>query len=156
MVRKEIVMKKLFLFTVLISALTLGAYWGGQRLCMRMAFPGNAKLGPNWYAELGLNKSETEIFKKQDSAFRQETNRVCMELCRQRMQLLDLLTQNADENQVYQKLDEINVLQAALEKNIVKHMLEVKKQLPAEKGAAYMAHLRQQLEKSITQCIHEK
>lgn len=149
-------MKKLFLFTVLISALTLGAYWGGQRLCMRMTGSGDAKLGPNWYAELGLDKKETEIFKKQDKAFRQESNRVCMELCQQRMRLLDLLTQNTDEAQIYQKLDEINVLQAALEKNMVKHMLEVKNQLPTEKGAAYMAHLRQQLEKSIIQCIHEK
>lgn len=149
-------MKKLFFFTMLISALTLGAYWGGQRLCMRMTGSGNAKLGPNWYAELGLDKKETGIFKKQDASFREETNRVCMELCRQRMELLDLLTQNADEVQIYRKLDEIGVLQSALEKNMVKHMLEVKKQLPPEKGAAYMAHLRQQLEKSITQCVHEK
>lgn len=147
-------MKKLILFTLLISAVTAGSFWGGQRLCMRMQNDPN--FGTDWLSGLGLAKEEVEIFKKEDAVFRKETNRMCRELCRQRMELLELIGQNAGEPEVFQKIDAIGGLQTSLEKNMVKHMLGIKSKLPAEKGSAYLAHLRGQLEKSINQCVYEK
>jgi len=153
---KEGVMKKLILFTILISAVTAGSFWGSERLCMRMRAQDDFRFGADWYAQLGLNKEEAGIFRKEDAVFRKETNRMCMELCKQRMELLDLLSRNAGESKISQKMDSVGALQTALEKNMVKHILEIKSKLPGEKGKVYLAHLRQQLEKSINQCVYEK
>lgn len=144
-------MKKLLIFTVLISAITLAGFWGGRKICMLM-WPGSLNPSQSWYFNLGMNAKQAESLKKLDSAFRKDTDKVCMRICKERLDLLNMMRDpNVKPDAVYRKIEEIGVLQISLEKEIATHILKVKKDLSPEQSEAYLNTIRQELRESIKQ-----
>ncbi len=144
-------MKKLLFFTVLISAVTLAGFWGGRKVCMLM-WPGSVNPSGAWYFNLGLNQEQAESLKKLDSLFRKDTDKVCMRVCKERLELLNMMRDpKADPKVIYKKIEEIGALQVSLEKEIATHILKVKKDLTPEQSEAYLNTIRKELRESIKQ-----
>ncbi len=144
-------MKKLILFTVLISVVTLGSFWGGKKVCMMM-WPGSLNPSQNWYFSLGLDARQAESLKKFESSFRKKTDGLCMKICQERLNLLNLIKQkDANQQGINKKIEEIGGLQILLEQQIASHILEVKKDLTLEQSQAYLNRIHEELRKSIQQ-----
>ncbi len=144
-------MRKLFLLTVLISAITLVGFWGGKKACMLM-WPGSVRPSQAWYFSLGLNPEQAQSLKRVDSAFRKDTDKLCMRVCKERLELLNLMRDpNVKPEVVYKKIEEIGALQVSIEKEIATHILKVKKDLTAEQSEAYLNTIRRELQESIKQ-----
>lgn len=144
-------MKKLLIFAVLISVVTLAGFWGGRKMCMMM-WPGSLNPSQSWYFNLGLNPEQAQSLKNLDSAFRKDTDKVCMRICKERLDLLNMMRDpKTDPNAVYKKIEEIGALQVSLEKGIATHILKVKKDLSPEQSEAYLNTIRQELRDSIKQ-----
>ena len=144
-------MRKLLLFTILISAITLFGFWGGRKVCMLM-WPGSVNPSQSWYFNLGLNPEQAESLKKLDSAFRKDTDKVCMRVCKERLELLNMMRDpKVSPGAVYKKIEQVGALQISLEKEIATHILKVKKDLTPEQSAAYLGKIRQELRESIKQ-----
>ena len=67
-------MKKLIIFTVLISAVTLAGFWGGRKVCMLM-WPTSVNPSGAWYFNLGLSPEQAETLKKLESGFRPDSHK---------------------------------------------------------------------------------
>ncbi len=144
-------MKKLFIFTVLISVITLAGFWSGRKMCMLM-WPGSLNPNQSWYFNLGMNAQQAQSLKKLDSAFRKDTDKVCMRICKERLDLLNMMRDpNINPDAIYKKIEEIGVLQVSLEKEIATHILKVKKDLTPEQSEAYLNTIRKELQTSIKQ-----
>ncbi len=142
-------MKKLIFFTVLISLVTLGSFWGGKKVCMLM-WPGSLNPSQNWYSTVGLNSEQADSLKKLDTSFRQDADKLCMTICKERLELLNLMKgKNADQEIVYRKIEKIGGLQIFLEKQIASHILEVKKNLTPEQSQAYLNRIHEELRQSM-------
>ena len=110
-------MKKLLFLTVLISGVTLAGFLGGKKVCMMVMWPGSVHPGQAWYFNLGLNPGQAESLKKLESSFRRDTDKLCMRICRERLDLLNLMKEkNTHQEAVYRKIEEIGKMQTALEK----------------------------------------
>ena len=145
-------MKKLLFLTVLISAMTLAGYWGGQKVCMMLMWPGSLNPSQAWYFNLGLTPEQAQSLKQLESTFRKDTDKVCMRICKERLELLKLMrADKVDTEAVYKKIEEIGLLQVSLEKEIATHILEVKKDLTPEQSQSYLNHIREELLKSMKQ-----
>ncbi len=144
-------MKKLIIFTVLISAVTLAGFWGGRKVCMLM-WPGSVNPSGAWYFNLGLSPEQAESLKKLESGFRPDADKFCMRICKERMELLNLMRNpKAKPEEIYKKIEEIGALQVSLEKQIATHILEVKKDLTPEQSEAYLSRIQRELHESIKQ-----
>lgn len=142
-------MKKLILFTVLISIVTLASFWGGKKMCMLM-WPGSVNPSQNWYYALGLNSEQAEFLKKLDGSFRQDTDKLCMTICKERLDLLNLMKdKSTGQEVVYRKIEKIGELQILLEKQIASHILKVKNDLTPEQSQAYLNRIHEELRQSI-------
>lgn len=144
-------MKKLLIVTLLISGITLFGFWGGRKICMRM-WPGSLNPSQNWYFNLGLTSEQAESLKRLDSAFRKDTDKVCMRICKERLELLNLMRDpKARPAEVYKKIEDIGAMQISLEKEIATHILKVKKDLTLEQSEAYLSRIHEELRDSIQQ-----
>jgi len=144
-------MKKLLFFTIVISAITLAGFWGGRKACMLM-WPASLNPSQNWYYTLGLSQEQAETLKKVDASFRKDADKMCMKICRERLDLLNLMgKKDADPVAVNRKIEEIGGFQVLLEKQIASHILEVKKDLTPEQTDAYMNRIHRELAESIKQ-----
>lgn len=142
-------MKKLFIFTLFVSLVTLIGFWSGKKVCMLM-WPGSVNPSQNWYFNLGLTPEQAKSLKGFESAFRKDTDRVCMRICKERLDLLEMMKDpKADPEAIYKKIKEIGALQVGLEKEIATHILKVKKDLSPEQSEAYLNTIRQELEQTI-------
>ncbi|MGH7198451.1 MAG: periplasmic heavy metal sensor [Candidatus Omnitrophota bacterium] len=142
-------MKKLLLFTIVISAVTLAGFWGGRKACMLM-WPASLNPSQNWYYTLGLSQEQAETLKKVDASFRKDADKMCMRICRERLELLNLMgKKDADPAAVNRKIEEIGGLQVLLEKQIASHILEVKKGLTLDQTEAYLARIHAELAAAI-------
>lgn len=144
-------MRKLLIFTVFISAVTLAGFWGARKVCMLM-WPGSLNPKQIWYSNLGLSPGQAESLKKLDSAFRGDTDKVCMRICKDRLELLNLMRDaNTKPEAIYKKIEEIGAMQISLEKEIATHILKVKQDLSPEQSEAYLNRIRQELHDTIKQ-----
>ena len=144
-------MKKLILFTVLISVVTLGGFWGGKKVCMMM-WPGSVNPSQNWYFALGLNSEQAESLKNLDASFRQDADKLCMTICKERLNLLNLMKQKgANQEVINKKIEAIGGLQVLLEQQIAAHILEVKRNLTPEQSQAYLDRIHEELRNSVRQ-----
>lgn len=51
-------MKKLLIFTLIISGVTLGGLWSGKKFCTMMSMPAGTRSGQALYSEMGLDASQ--------------------------------------------------------------------------------------------------
>ena len=145
-------MRKLLLFTVLISGVTILGFWGGRKACMHFMWPGSVNPSQAWYFNLGLNPKQAEILKNLESGFRPDADKFCTRICKERLELLNLMRNpNTKPENIYQKIEEIGALQVALEKQIATHILEVKNDLTPEQSKAYLDRIERELHHSIEQ-----
>lgn len=145
-------MKKLILFGLLISAATLIGFWGSRRVCMMM-MPSTFKASQNWYATLGLSAEQAQTLKKLESSYRADAERLCMQICKGRMELLKLVrAEEWNQTAVDQKIEELGALQNGLEKKVASQIREVKSRLTRDQRRTYLDRLREELETSIRQC----
>lgn len=145
-------MKKLILFTALISAVTLAGFWGGRKVCMMLMWPGSVNPSAAWYFNLGLSPEQAESLKKLESGFRGHADQFCTRICKERLELLNLMRNPAAEpERIYKKIEEIGALQVSLEKQIATHILEVKKDLTPEQSQAYLNRIQEELRDTIRQ-----
>lgn len=142
-------MKKLIFFTILIALVTLGSFWGGKKVCMLM-WPGSLNPSQSWYSAVGLSSEQADSLKKFDASFRQDADKLCMIICKERLEILNLMkSKNANQDAIYKKIEQIGDLQVFLEKQIASHILEVKKNLTPEQSQAYLDRVHQEIRKSI-------
>lgn len=143
-------MKKLFVFAAFISIVTVAGFWGGQKLCMMLMWPGSLNPSQAWYFNLGLSPEQAQSLKEIDSAFRKEADTFCMRICKERLELLNMMRNpNTEPAAIYKKIGEIGALQTSLEKEIATHILTVKEDLTPEQGEAYLDKIRDELRESI-------
>ena len=122
-----------------------------------MMWPGSLNPSQEWYASLGLGTSQTGSLKKLESSFQKEANELCMTICQERLELLNLMKdKKADREVVNRKIEKIGGLQILLEKQMASHIFEVKKSLTPEQSQAYLDRIREGLRKSIQQCGYGK
>lgn len=144
-------MKRLFLFAVLISTVTLAGFWAAPKICMMM-WPGSVHPSQSWYFALGLGVEQEKVLKELESSFRKDTDKLCMEICSQRLELLNIMRDpTVNQDIVYQKIEQIGRLQITLEKEIATHILQVKKNLTPTQSEVYLGRIRQELAESIRQ-----
>ena len=136
-------MKKLLIFTVLISSLTLAGLWSGRKVCTVMS-PADTGSIERAFSGLGLSASETESLKKTESAFREELDTLCMQICQERANLLKQLKEGISVENATRKVDAIGRLQILMEKKIINHLMELKKILTPAQSAAYLDKIYQQ------------
>ena len=142
-------MKKLLAFTLIISLVTLGGFFGGKKVCMMM-WPGSMNPNQAWYFELGLDTQQVESLKKLENSFRERTDKLCMKICGERLKLLNQMKEkNVDRQIVYRKIEEIGALQVSLEKEIATHILNVKDDLTPEQSQAYLDRIHEQFRDSL-------
>jgi Spy/CpxP family protein refolding chaperone len=142
-------MKKIILFVVLISAVTLFSFWGGKKVCMMM-WPGSINPNQSWYYSFGLTAEQEASLKKMDASFRKDGDKLCMQICKGRLDLLNLIKEkNPNEARVHQKIEEIGQMQILLEKTIADHIIEVKKGLTPAQSEAYLDRVHQEITRSI-------
>jgi len=143
-------MKKLLLYTILISAITLAAFWGARKACMMM-WPGSLNPSQQWYFNLGLSPEQAQVLKNMDSLFRKDTDKFCMWICKERLELLNMIRSNVSPELVYKKIEDIGAMQVSLEKEIASHILKVKQDLSPAQSEAYLGRIREELQDSIRQ-----
>ena len=149
-------MKKLLLFTAIISLVTLDGFFGSKKVCMMM-WPGSVNPSQAWYFELGLNPSQAESLKKLEGSFRDRTDKLCMKICGERLKLLNQMKQgHGDREAVYRKIEEIGALQVSLEKEIATHILNVKDDLTPTQSQAYLDRIYQQFRDSLKKSGYEE
>ena len=146
-------MKKLLVFAVLISAATLAGFWGARKVCLMMEWPGTISPTTRWVSTLGLSAEQAAGLKEKESAFRKEANSLCMQVCQGRLEVLEMMEKKgAAGEEVLRKVGDVGALQIDLEKKVADHILEVKKSLTHHQSEIYLAHIREQVLKSIRQC----
>lgn len=143
-------MRKLILFTFLISVATLVGFWGGKKVCMHFMWPASVNPNQAWYFNLGLSPEQAESLKSLESTFRPNADRFCTIICKERLELLNLMRNpDAKPEEIYQKIEAIGALQISLEKEIATHILEVKKDLTPDQAEAYLNRIQRELYRSI-------
>ncbi len=142
-------MKKVILFAVLVSVVTLFSFWGGKKVCMMM-WPGSINPSQSWYYSLGLTAEQETSLNKMDASFRKDGDKLCMQICKGRLDLLNLIKEkNPNEALVHQKIEEVGKLQILLEKTIADQILEVKKNLTPAQSEAYLDRVHKEISRSI-------
>jgi Spy/CpxP family protein refolding chaperone len=146
-------MKKLLLFAVLISAVTLVGFWGGRKACTALMWPSSLNASQSWLSGLGVSPSQEKTLKEMDASFRRQSDRACIEICRERMELLNRMNDpEASSENILAKVEAIGSQQTAMEKMLVAHMLEVRKHLTPEQSKVYLERVRREFQKSIAPC----
>lgn len=126
----------LVLFALVISLATLAAFCGGKQVCMMMS-----------------GQSVLMSEKEADGPFLKEANALCMDICRERMNLMNLLgDKTARPEFIHKKVEEIGLMQTALERKIADHILAMRNRLSGEESQAYLKKIRANFEKSMQQC----
>ena len=150
-------MKKLLIFTVIVSAVTLGGLWSGRKFCAMMSIPAGTRTGQALYSEMGLDASQAESVKKLETSFRKEADELCMKVCRERVSLLDQIKNGRiDREDVDQKVEAIGQLQISLEKKTAAHILDINKILTPSQSGAYLERIYQQQCRMIAQNGYER
>ena len=144
-------MKKLLVFTMLVSLVTLAGFFGGKKVCMMM-WPGSVNPSQAWYFQLGLDARQARELQGLESSFRKEADGLCMKICQERLALLKMMRRkDTDPEAVNRKIEEIGQLQVLLEKQIAAHILEVKKDMTPEQSRVYFDRIHRELQRSIVQ-----
>ena len=144
-------MKKLLFFAILISGITLFGFWGGRKMCMLM-WPGSVNPSGAWYFNLGLNDKQADSLKRLESGFRKDADKFCMRICKERLELLNMMKDpKVKPDLIYKKIEEVGALQVSLEKQIATHILQVKNDLTPEQSEAYLNRIHRELADSIKQ-----
>lgn len=144
-------MRKLLAFAVLISVVTIAGFWGGRKVCMLM-WPGSVNPSGAWYFNLGLNDKQADSLKRLESGFRKDADKFCMRICKERLELLNMMKDpKVKPDLIYKKIEEVGALQVSLEKQIATHILQVKNDLTPEQSEAYLNRIHRELADSIKQ-----
>ena len=142
-------MKKLLLLTFLVSFATLGAFWAGKKTCLMMTSTG-LQAQKTWYADLGLSADQEKSLKELEGGFRQRADALCMQVCREKQNLLDILSNaNAPRQVIEEKIEVIGKLQTQLEKEVVSHIFEVRKFLTPSQNRTYRDRIQRQFQKAL-------
>lgn len=145
-------MKKLFIFTLIVSVMTLGGLWSGKKFCTMMSMPAGGRSGQALYSEMGLDASQTKSVGKLEVSFRKEADALCMRICQERVKLLEQIKNNRmSQEAIYKRVEEIGGLQISLEKKVIAHIFEVNKGLTASQSKAYLERIYQQQCQIISQ-----
>ena len=145
-------MKRLLFFTLFVSAVTLGGYWGGRQVC-GMVFPGAMSGAKEGTQRLGLSPEQERSLKSLEEPFIARANRLCMKVCKEKAVLLELLAdKKVDQKTIHLKIEEIGLLQISLEKEIVSHIFLVKTLLNEKQGEIYVRRIQKEFQDSMAQC----
>lgn len=145
-------MKKLLIFTVIVSAVTLGGLWSGKKFCTMMSMPVGTRSGQAIYSEMGLDAAQTESVRKLEAAFRKDADALCMRICRERVELLkQMKDKRASQEALDKRVEEIGQMQISLEKKVIAHILQVNKGLTPSQSKAYLERIYEQQCQMIAQ-----
>ena len=145
-------MKKLLIFTLIVSTVTLGGLWSGKKFCTMMSMPAEDRSGQALYSEIGLDASQTQAVRKLEASFRKEADELCMQICRERMDLVDQMKDGRTSHEtIDRKIEEIGQLQISLEKKVAAHILTINKSLTPSQSVAYLERIYQQQCQMISQ-----
>ena len=141
-------MKKLLIFTLIVSAISVSAFWSGQKACRMMAT--KILTSQDLYKELKLNAVQTAKLKSLDTAFQKNADNVCAHVCRARQELIDLMKDKSTTQSVLNdKIDAIGRLQTDFEKQTAAHILAVRAMLTPEQAARYLDLVEGQFQQAL-------
>ena len=142
-------MKKLLIFSAVIAGVTLIGFWAGKKTCMMMC-QGPLKPNPYCHFALDLNPQQAQSLEKMESGFRKDADKICMQICKERWALVQLIGDKAaSPDAINKKIEEIGAMQVSLEKEIAAHILEAQKTLTPQQSEAYLDRLKAELSQSI-------
>ncbi|MBI4398913.1 MAG: periplasmic heavy metal sensor [Candidatus Omnitrophica bacterium] len=143
----------LFLFAGLISGATLGAFWCGKTVCHKITYQAPSSWQRNLYSKMNLPAEREQKLQSIDEAFWKQTRSFCMDLCRERMELMELIASDqAAPADIHRKIEEIGRAQTQLEKKIAHQILKVKAMLNDNERKEYVQALRKEFERSMNEC----
>ena len=144
-------MKKIWIITALISGMTLLGFWSAKKACVMMC-PSVLNSTPGRYTDLKLTSHQSEMFQRLDSDYQKDSDALCMKLCQERAELLEIVgKEGADPAIVDNKVTQIGRIQTALEKAAAVHILESSKVLNSAQCKTYLSALKKQL----GQCVQK-
>ena len=143
-------MKKLIALTVLISAVTLAAFWASRKICLVCGVGSHG--GKISYADLGLNAGQEKTLKGLELSYRKQADELCRKICALRLEVFRLMKNSKTDSGILdKKIEEIGGFQIRLEKETAAHILEVQKNLGPGQSDRYMTRIESQLCESIRQ-----
>ena len=138
-------MKKLIIFTLVVSAVTLGGLWSGKKVCNMMSTPAGMSSGQALYSGMGLSASQTDSIKKLENSFQKESDELCMKVCQERVNLLNQIKNGRiSREDIDKKVEAIGQLQIFLEKKTTAHILEINKILTPSQSVTYLERVYQE------------
>lgn len=143
-------MKRLLFFTLLISAVTLTAYWGTQKLCTSCLFKGH---GPQVsFKALDLTAEQQSRIAAKQSTYQKQADELCMKICAGRLEVLRLIKDPAASQEMLDaKIDEVGKLQSQLEKEVARHLRDVRADLEPAQYEKFMEQIRREIHESMNQ-----
>ena len=142
-------MKKILVLSAVIAGVTLLGFLGGKKACERMC-QGTGKSNPYCHFSLDINPNQARSLGQLESGFRAEADRICMDICKERWEVLTLIgDKQVTQDQIFKRIEEIGAKQILLEKKVAQHILDAQKLLTPQQSDAYLARLKQELADSI-------
>ena len=135
-------MKKLLIFTLIVSAATLIGLWSGKKFCAMMPNPIARQA---LYSGINLNSSQVGSIQKLEDSFQKEADELCMKVCRERVSFLDQIKKGRiGREDIDKKVEAIGQLQILLEKKTAAHILDIDKILTPSQSAVYLERVYRQ------------
>ena len=142
----------IILLVALIPIVTLVSFWGGKQVCMLMMSGQTSITTLKDYSGLNLSAQQKQMLRGLEANFQKEAMPICMNICRERMNLTNLMAdKNTNPVLIHKKIEEIGALQIGLEKKTADHILEIGKILTPEQSQAYLKEIQRELQNSIMQ-----
>ena len=136
-------MKKLLIFTFIVSVATLVGLWSGKKVCSMM--PSAARSSQALYSGMSLNASQTGSIRKLEDSFQKAADELCMKVCEERVNLLSQIKNGQiSREEIEKKVEEIGQIQIFLEKQTATHILDINKILTPSQSAVYLERVYQQ------------
>lgn len=144
-------MKRIFWMTAVFILLFAAAFYGVQKM-QHCPFMGTMARGissyccaqPGSYQKLSATPEQQNAILALDQEFIKEKNRLCMQLCRSRYGLAQLLlSPDITQKELDDKTAEVASIQLAMERAAAAHVLKVKETLTSEQAKKYMEMLYQ-------------
>ncbi len=137
-------MKKLFVFTLVVSLVTLAGFWGGRQVC-RMTSGMGSTCFPSCNPAGSILSQDPE-WKALDTEFQDKTRALCMKICKERAALLEQIKIASEPTpEISARIEKIGQLQIDLEKQVAAHIFEAKKRMPPKNAKSFIRHLESQI-----------
>jgi Spy/CpxP family protein refolding chaperone len=142
----------LVIFSLALNVGTIGSFaylrYQDHSQAAKQELPGPMPIKDLWLA-LNMDPEQRQALRSLLPDHRRRVLNARQELAKKRQELFGLVKGEPSWSAIQAKVQEISVLQGGLEEEVVRFLLEVKKQLKPEQHAAFVDLVQQRLERSL-------